>query len=53
MIQNRCIVVLYSHFFLIKIYKFCVSDNIHFSVLPETSAHNCITSIHCNPCTAQ
>ena len=34
MIQNRHIAVKYSHFFLKTLYKCCVSDNIHFSVLP-------------------
>ena len=49
--QMHCCQILF--FFLKILYKCCVSENIHFSVLPESSAHNCITSIHSNPCTAQ
>jgi hypothetical protein len=49
MIQNRHIAVN----ILIFSWKFCVSDNINFSVLPESSALSCINSIHHSPRTAQ
>ena len=49
MIQNRLIAVN----ILIFSWKFCVGDNIYFSVLPESSALSCINSTHHSPCTAQ
>ena len=49
MIQNRHI----AFNILIFSWKFCVSDNIYFSVLPDSSILSCINSKHHSPCTAQ